>query len=84
MCRCGPVEWPRLPTSAISSPAVTCSPIVTSERLTCPYVVTVPSSWRTRTHSPKPLAGPEATTSPASGARMGVPIGAAMSMPLWL
>ena len=51
-------------------------------RLMCPYVVIVPSSWRTRTHSPKPLAGPESTTVPGSGTRIGVPIGAAMSMPL--
>lgn len=28
-CRCGPVDWPRLPTSAICSPALTRSPTLT-------------------------------------------------------
>src|SRR4051794_19762045 len=32
---------------------------------------------------PKPLAGPELTTTPAIGTWMGVPIGAAMSRPWW-
>ena len=43
----------------------------------------MPSACWTRTHSPNPLAGPESITVPASGTWMGVPIGAAMSRPLW-
>ncbi|GAB3382530.1 hypothetical protein GCM10027360_64380 [Amycolatopsis echigonensis] len=33
-----------------------------------PYTETVPSSCRTRTHSPNPLAGPASITVPESGA----------------
>ncbi len=80
-CRCGPVELPRLPMVAISSPAATRWPCCTRISLTCPYTVMVPSSCCTRTHRPKPLAGPASTTVPSATDSTGVPMTLARSIP---
>src|SRR5699024_8325858 len=63
-CRCGPVDWPRLPIVAICCPAFTCCPELTSASLMWPYTETLPSSCWIRTHLPNPLAGPASITFP--------------------
>ena len=50
--QCGPVELPRLPMVAIWSPAITRWPTLTSQVLTWPYSVTVPSACRSLTQAP--------------------------------
>ena len=83
--RWGPVEKPSLPTSAIFWPAMILSPFLTRTPPAdmCPYMVTVPSSAWICTQLPYPEAGPASITTPSVTAWMGVPRGAARSMPPW-
>ena len=80
-CRCGPVTRPVAPTSPSTSPRFSSCP--TSRGFS-----TGGSTWsralgRDRSSTLLPLKKyvPTSTTRPASGALMGVPVGAAMSMP---
>src|SRR5262249_21901333 len=81
-CKCGPVTRPVLPTRPMRSPRATRSPLITSTRLRWLYIVTTPCPWSSTTERPLKKKSPVSITTPAAGATIGVPSGAAMSSPL--
>ena len=81
-CKCGPVEFPVEPTAAIISPASTCWPSVAYNSLQCPYQVSTPFSCEIFIKFPyEPLLAANVTV-PAATAFIGVPLGAAISVPV--
>ncbi len=81
-CRWGPVTRPVAPTLPIGSPADTAWPASTSIADRWQYIVTSPWPWSIRIVLPLKKYSPVSSTTPSAGAMIGVPVGAAMSMPV--
>ena len=83
-CKCGPVELPVEPTSAITSPALTSVPALTYILFVCAYQVSTPFPWSTFTKLPYEPLYLAKVTIPSATTFIGVPFFADISKPVCL